>query len=458
MKISVLSGSPKGDLSVTLQYVNYIQKKFPAHEFCVHHVGRFINRIEKDRAYFDSIIDDVRASDAVLWAVPLYVFLVPSQCKRFIELVWERGAKEAFEGKYAAVITTSIHFFDHTAHNYLRAISEDLGMKFAGAFSPDMFDIMKEDERARLLLFAEEMLEIIEKRRPVTREFAPLTIGGFDYKPSTAQASVDPAGKKVLVLADGAKQGNLGAMIRRFAGSFASGVEVVDIAELDMRGGCLGCIKCGFDNICAYEGSDEYIDFYNEKIKTADIVVYCGEIRDRYLSARWKRFFDRGFFNTHKPMLSGRQMGFIISGPLRQIPNLREILTAFAEWQNANIVDFVTDEDADSKAIDAQLSALAERLVGAERRGYIRPAGFLGVGGMKIFRDDIWGRLRFVFQADHRYYEANNLYDFPQYDEKSIAMNKTMMELTSNPEMKEQIRKTLRENMVAPIRHIVETR
>ncbi|HPV99360.1 MAG TPA: iron-sulfur protein, partial [Spirochaetota bacterium] len=110
-----------------------------------------------------------------------------------------------------------------------------------------------------------------------------------------------------------------------------------------------------------------------------------------------------------------------------------------------------------SRAIDAQLSALAERLVGAERRGYIRPAGFLGVGGMKIFRDDIWGRLRFVFQADHRYYEANGLYDFPQYDEKSIAMNKTMMDLTSNPEMKEKIRKTMRENMVAPLRHIVET-
>ncbi len=457
MKISVISGSPKGDLSVTLQYVKYIQKKFPLHEFSVHHVGRFVNRIEKDRAYFDSIIDDVRASDAVLWAVPLYVFLVPSQCKRFIELVWERGAKEAFEGKYAAVITTSIHFFDHTAHNYLRAISEDLGMKFAGAFSPDMFDIMKEDERARLLLFAEEMLEIIEKRRPVTREFAPLIAGGFDYEPSPAQASVDPAGKKVLVLADGAKQGNLGAMIRRFAGSFAAGVEVADIAELDMRGGCLGCIKCGFDNICAYEGSDGYIDFYKEKVKKADMVVFCGEIRDRYLSARWKRFFDRGFFNTHMPMLSGKQMAFIISGPLRQIPNLREILTAFAEWQNANIVDFVTDEDADSRAIDAQLSALAERLVGAERRGYIRPAGFLGVGGMKIFRDDIWGRLRFVFQADHRYYEANGLYDFPQYDEKSIAMNKTMMDLTSNPEMKEKIRKTMRENMVAPLRHIVET-
>lgn len=37
-------------------------------------------------------------------------------------------------------------------------------------------------------------------------------------------------------------------------------------------------------------------------------------------------------------------------------------------------------------------------------------------------------------------------------------MNNTMMDLTSNPETKEKIRKTMREKMVAPMRHIVETR
>jgi hypothetical protein len=33
MKIVVLNGSPKGEYSVTLQYVHYIQKKFPGHEW-----------------------------------------------------------------------------------------------------------------------------------------------------------------------------------------------------------------------------------------------------------------------------------------------------------------------------------------------------------------------------------------------------------------------------------------
>ncbi len=33
MKITMLSGSPKGELSVTLQYVNFIKKKFPNTSF-----------------------------------------------------------------------------------------------------------------------------------------------------------------------------------------------------------------------------------------------------------------------------------------------------------------------------------------------------------------------------------------------------------------------------------------
>jgi hypothetical protein len=33
---------------------------------------------------------------------------------------------------------------------------------------------------------------------------------------------------------------------------------------------------------------------------------------------------------------------------------------------------------------------------------------------MKIFRDSIWGPMRPLFQAHHRYNRKNGLYDFPQ--------------------------------------------
>ena len=90
----------------------------------------------------------VAHADLILWAS--YHQLVPAQMKRFIELLGERVAK------YAATITTSIHYYDHTARNYIHAVSEDLGMRFAGAFTAGMQDPMKPNARRNLLFFAEK--------------------------------------------------------------------------------------------------------------------------------------------------------------------------------------------------------------------------------------------------------------------------------------------------------------
>jgi len=42
MKIIVLNGSPKGDVSVTMQYVAYIQKRFPRHELKIINISQRI--------------------------------------------------------------------------------------------------------------------------------------------------------------------------------------------------------------------------------------------------------------------------------------------------------------------------------------------------------------------------------------------------------------------------------
>ena len=48
MNILVLNGSPKGEYSITLQTVRYLQKKYPAHSVEVLHVGQRIKSLEKD--------------------------------------------------------------------------------------------------------------------------------------------------------------------------------------------------------------------------------------------------------------------------------------------------------------------------------------------------------------------------------------------------------------------------
>jgi multimeric flavodoxin WrbA len=462
MIITVLNGSPKGKTSVTMQYVQYIQNAFPQHELQIIHISQRIKKIERDEAAFRDIIDRVRASDGVLWAFPLYILMVHGNYKRFIELLWERDATGAFAGKHAAALSTSIHFFDHTAHNYVHAICDDLGMRFTGSFSAEMQDLLQEDGRAKLITFAGDFFRAIGEDIATPRRYAPLTVEAFDYAPGPVERQVDAGDKRVVVVSDAEPhQSNLIRMIGRFEAVLSGDVEVINLHDVDIKGGCLGCLQCGYDNQCAYQGKDGYIDFYNTKLRAADVIVFAGAIRDRYLSSTWKTFFDRSFFNTHAPSLVGKQFGFIISGPLSQVPNLREILEAWIQMQRSHLVGFATDEGGEDAAgvsaeIDGLLHHLAERLIWFSDREYVPPQTFLGVGGLKIFRDDMWGKLRIPFQADHRAYKRLGVYDFPQRDLKVRALNTFVAPLMKIPWVREQFTKHIKEGMIQPYQRVFQ--
>lgn len=451
MNIIVLNGSPKGKMSATMQSINFIQKSFPQHDLKIINISQNLPRIERDDTLFNGILDDIKSADGIIWGFPLYYFLVHSNYKRFIEIITERNAESVFEYKHTAAISTSIHFFDHTAHNYIRAICDDLNMNFVGSFSADMYDLVETKERQRLLLFAEGFFQAIENRMVASKTYWPLTYSSFEYNPGEPSEQIDIGGKEVLVLTDSDDiHTNLGKMIDRFKKSFSGEVQVFDLNELNIKGACQGCCQCGLDNGCIYQGQDDFIDFYNSKVKTADILVFAGNIRDRYLSSRWKLFFDRSFFNGHSPSLSGKQMGYIVSGPLRQIANLRQILESYAGFQEANLADIITDEYGDSGEIDALLDNFAKRLIQLSEMNYMKPPNFLVIGGRKVFRDDIWGRLRFVFQADYAFYKNHGMYDFPQKDYKMRARNAMMMLLTKIPMFKKEFVKRLKGEMIKP--------
>jgi len=456
MKITVLNGSPKGDLSVTMQYVNYIMKKFPSHRYETINISPPIMKIESDRKRFDEIISKVRASDAVIWATPVYYLLVPSQYKRFIELVFERKAQSAFRGKYSAVIVTSIHFFDHTSRNYLHAICDDLNMNYVGAFNPDMFDLMSGKNRKKLLTFAEAFFSAAESKTRTPRAYPPIVYKTKQYKPGPVKKPLDPGGNIIAVVTDCSDpKSNIGRMIERFSRAMSGMVKIINITGMGAKAGCSGCCRCGLDNICIHD--DNFAEAYDSQVKTADIIIFAGTIKDRYLSSDWKLFLDRSFYNGHVPMLPDRQFGVLVSGPLGQVPALRDMCEAMVEMQGSNLAGFVSDE-ADSAAIDAHIDCLAKKLLDFAAANYIQPQSFLGVGGKKIFRDAVWGRLRFVFQKDHEYYKTHGGYDFPQKDYKMRRLNFVMMLLTKIPRIRKEIRKRIPQEMVKPLQNIVKNK
>lgn len=459
MKITVLNGSPKGVKSVTMQYVRYLQGIHPQHELKIINISQNIRKIERDERYFESILSDIRDSWGVLWATPVYYLLVPANYKRFIELIAEKAAAPIFSGKYTAVLTTSIHFFDHTAHNYMQAICDDLNMKYIGSYSADMYDLLKTKEKKRFETFAVNFFNEIENNTSPPKSFGPLKWRDFQYQPGAQTEKMNLGNKKVLVLTDSMdEQTNLGRMIQRFRSHLIGAVDVVNLQEIDIKGSCLGCLECAYDNHCVYEGKDGYIDLFKNHIMGADILIWAGTITDRYLSSRWKMFFDRSFFKGHAPALPGKQIGIIISGPLSHVPNLRQIVEAYVEMQRANLVGMVTDEFGDSSLLDEQLHSFLHRMINYADQKFIAAPTFLGIAGTKLFRDEIWGRLRFPFRADYVEYKRTGVFDFPQNHWHYRIQNSIMLLLSRSFEFRKQVNKRMKDEMIKPFQKVLKNK
>jgi hypothetical protein len=167
-------------------------------------------------------------------------------------------------------------------------------------------------------------------------------------------------------------------------------------------------------------------------------------------------FFDRGFYHGHVPILAGKQIGYLVAGPLMQLANLRQILEGYAECEQANLVDIVTDECNSSQELDQILESFAGRLIDKAVAGYVRPPTFLSVGGSKIFRDAIWASLRVVFQADHKYYRSHRLYDFPRRSLKTRITDRILTWLTKIPSFRREFLKRMKKEMIVPLEKVLE--
>jgi hypothetical protein len=356
-------------------------------------------------------------------------------------------------GKCAAALSTSIHYFDQTAHDYVHAVSEDLGLSYLGFHSAEMMDLLRAEERVRLERFADFVFAAVASGAPVQRCHPPLRWPAVRYTARSAPPEVELGGRRVVIVTDSdGSAPNLDAMTERLRGAFLGAVEVVNLHEVDIRGGCLGCIRCGDDNACVY--TDGFVEFFKTKLVPADVVVVAGAVRDRFLSSKWKQFFDRSFFNGHIPSLKGKQLGFLVAGPLGQLPHLKVGLTAWADFGECH-AHFLTDEVEDPAVLDALLGALAQRLARCAEASYLPPRTFYAVGGHKVLRDALYGGLRVAFPADRRYYRAHGRFDFPQRDYRTRLTNALLAPLTWVPALRRRLFAELKKKMVEPFEAVL---
>lgn len=453
MKIAVINGSPSGLAGVTACSVKYLQQRFPMHEFVTFEVAKKVRALEKSAAQRDVVVAALANADLVLWAFPVYVMLVPAQLKRFIELLMTHPGREALRGKAAACLSTSAHHYDHTAHEYVRGICADLGLRCLGSFSAGLEDLLHQTQREALVAFGTEVFGRTERGDTVV-DYTPPPIPARQSEqalPACEPRQKRP-GRKVVIVSDAAAGDlRLRSMIAGFSNQLGVEVDVLELGRLKVAGGCLGCMHCSAGDGCVYP--DDYAEAFDERVRAADVVMYAGTTVDRAFSARMKTFIDRHFSYGHRPILAGKLMGFLVSGPLGHLQVLREVLEAHIEVSHCQRLGVVSDEGRDEEVM-VRLGAMARAADRWLEAPWRAPATFRGVGADKNFRDLVYSHRGFM-TADHRYYAANGLYDFPQRDWRRWVLNTALLCLRAVPFIRRLFDRQLRHARLIPFQKVL---
>lgn len=444
MKFLIINGSPKGKNSITLQSLNYLEKLHSEHEFRHLHAGQMIRALEAD---FSKAEEALSWTDAIIFSYPVYTFIAPAQLHRFVELLFERGVD--IHGKFATSISTSKHFYDVTAHKYIEENSLDLGLKYVKGLSADMDDLTKPEGRAELESFFDYFIWCISTDTHEAANDSPST---YRSVPATLPESAENAEKSgdVVIITDCKdEQSNLYAMIERFRAVFPKKTRIFNIADFPFQGGCLGCFNCAVSGKCIYK--DNFDTTLRESIQTADAIVYAFDIKYHSFGSRMKMYNDRNFCNGHRTVTVGMPVGYLLSGDYEREENLRMIVEGRADVGHNFLAGVATDEYDTDLAIDK----MAEKLTYALDHKYVQPQTFLGIGGMKIFRDLIY-LMRGMMRADHKFYKAGGYYkDFPQRQwPKSLAMYLVGF-MIGNEKLKKKIGNKMTEGMLMPYNKVL---
>ena len=443
MKILIVNGSPKGKFSITLQTFKYLEKLHPEHEFSVLDAGQKIKVLEKD---FSKAKEMIENAELVIFSYPVYTFVAPCQLHRFIELLKE--SKTDLSEKFATQFSTSKHFYDITAHNYIRDNCFDLGFKYIKGLSADMDDLLS------------------EKGQKEAKEFFDFVIwntenGFFETAPEKPSApkniAVSIPGKTeenkpgdVVIITDCEPENKqLESMIKRFCTVFPRKTRVVNIREYPFAGGCLGCFSCAVSGKCVYK--DGFDDFLRNELQTGEAIVYAFSIKDHSMGALFKMYDDRQFCNGHRTVTMGMPFGYLVSGNLSEEENLRMIIEARAQVGGNFLAGVATDE----KDPDEEIDRLAKTLDYAIENKYVPPQNFYGIGGMKIFRDLIW-QMQGMMKADHKFYKSHGQYDFPQKKWPRMLAMYAVGAMIGNPKIKAKMGNKMNEGMLMPYKKLLD--
>ena len=260
----------------------------------------------------------------------------------------------------------------------------------------------------------------------------------------------DTAKKAVIVTDLLPDDTRLKEMIDHFTAVFPYACDVINIEDFPFQGGCLSCFSCAATGKCVYK--DGFDDFLRNTIHKHDAILYAFRIQDHSMGARFKMYDDRQFCNGHRTVTMGTPFGYLVEGAYSREENLRLLLEARAQV-GGNFLAGVASDEGDWQH---NVETLSNTLCYALEHTYTPPQNFLGVGGMKIFRDLIY-QMRGLMRADHKFFKSHGQYDFPQKRWKTSLSMYLVGGMMNNKKLKAKMGGKMSEGMIRPYKKILDS-
>jgi len=454
MKITVLNGSPKGENSVTLQYIEYLKKRNSDDTFVIFHVGQKIRQYKRPEV-MDECMNAIVQTDLILFTYPVYTALAPYQLTKFIELVKKHPDAVKLTGKFVSQLTTSLHFYDYTAHRYIAENSQDLKMKVLEGHSAEMDDMLAAKGQKQLSDFYSRIKFAIKNNisaytfgnRPLKSDF----IFKGDTVPTNTRDSTKDANTVIITDCE-PDNFSLKNMIDEFIRIYPRPVRVINIGEFHFAGGCMGCFQCATTGDCVYK--DGFQDMLRNEIQNKHAMIFAFSIKDHSMGPVFKIYDDRQFCNGHRTLVRGVYSAYIVHGALKEERNLIDVIESRAELSESYIAGIACDESCSEEATAESIKNLSLSIDFALSEKWEKSQNFFGVGGMKIFRDLIYV-MRGLMRLDHKFYKKHGIYDFPHRQKRVIIKMYFLGLLMSIPAVRKKAEKKMTAALLKPYKKVI---
>lgn len=258
MRVTVLSASPKQQLSLTLQTVRTLQKMCKEDQFDI----CFIKDVNDHTEFEEKAME----ADLILILSSLYHFNTHGQLMRYLKNI------NLPKGKPITYISTSGGNMDIPAHNYLRSFARHNGLKWIRSLSLLDEDVLKEHRREELYRWFQYVKDMVNDTRLENTTLSGIRISILDCGDEAEETEKTALTLKKRYEALGAK------------------VTIYNMREKNIKG-CIACFGCYTNNKCVIQ--DDFESLTEELYANTDMMVVVSGINYNQFSTNYKYFLDR---------------------------------------------------------------------------------------------------------------------------------------------------------------------